>query len=51
MWVLTLTDLSTEIRTFDGSLNECLLTAISYNQVHENKYAGCFVIAKHFRGS
>ena len=49
MWILTLSDLSGEIRVYEGTLNECLLNAISYNENHENrKYAGCFALAKHY---
>ena len=48
MWILTLTDLSGEIRQYDGTLDECLLTAILFNQNHKNKYSGCFMIAKQY---
>jgi len=43
MWVLTLSNLSAEKRIFDGSLNECLLTAKLFNQNHVGKYhSGCY---------
>jgi|TARA_B110000444_G_C18745699_1_gene550164 hypothetical protein len=49
MWVLTLSDLSGEIRVYEGTLNECLLNAIIYNENHKNKkYAGCFALAKQY---
>ena len=34
MWILFLTDLSSEKRVYDGRLNECLLNAILYNENH-----------------
>ena len=44
MWILTLSDLSAEKRPFEGSLQECALTARLFNQVNVDKYhAGCFV--------
>ena len=49
MWVLTLSDLSAEKRTFDGTLAECALTARLFNQTHEDKYhSGCFVEVKQY---
>ena len=49
MWILSFSDLSGEINAYEGSLNECLLTAISFNQIHEGKsYAGCFVLSKNY---
>jgi len=49
MWILSFSDLSGEIHVFDGSLNECLLTAISFNLIHEGKqYSGCFAISKSY---
>ena len=44
MWILTLSDLSAKKDTYEGSLNECLLTAASFNQIHEGKkYSGCYM--------
>ena len=44
MWILTLTDLSGEIRVYDGTLNECLLNAILYNENHKDESrAGCYM--------
>ena len=48
IWILTMTDLSTEIRAYDGTLNECLLNAILYNENHKDQYAGCFVLSKQY---
>ena len=47
MWILSFSDLSGEIHVFDGSMDECLLTAVSFNQVYEGqKFSGCFAISK-----
>ena len=46
MWILTFSDLSGELREYDGTLDECLLNAVLFNQHHKNKYSGCFMIAK-----
>lgn len=46
MWVLTLSDLSGEIKVYEGSLDDCLLNSILFNQNNKTKYAGCFIIAK-----
>ena len=44
MWILFLTDLSSEKRVYDGTLNECLLNAILYNENHKDKSrAGCYM--------
>ena len=44
MLILTLSDLSAKKDTYEGSLNECLLTAASFNQIHEGKkYSGCYM--------
>ena len=44
MWILTLSDLSAKKDTYEGSLSECLLTAASFNQIHEGKkYSGCYM--------
>ena len=49
MWILTFSDLSGEIRIYEGSMNECLLTAFAFNQIHEGKkYSGCFALAKQY---
>jgi len=49
MWTLTFSDLSGVIHVYEGSMDECLLTAISFNQVHEGKkYSGCFVLSKNY---
>ena len=49
MWILSFSDLSGEIRVYEGSLDDCLLTALSFNQVYEGKkYSGCFSLAKQY---
>jgi hypothetical protein len=49
MWILTLSDLSGEIRAYEGTLDECLLNAILYNENHKNKkHAGCFMLVKQY---
>ena len=49
MWVLTLSDLSSEKKIYEGSLDECLLTALAFNQVYEGKrYAGCYSEIKQY---
>ena len=48
MWILSFSDLSGEIRSYEGSLDECLLTSMLFNQNHKNKYSGCFIISKQY---
>ena len=49
MWILSFKDLSGEIHKFTGSMDECMLTSLSFNQVHEGqKYSGCFALSKHY---
>lgn len=49
MWILTLSDLSAEKNIYEGSLDECLLTALAFNQVHEGKrYSGCYSEIKQY---
>ena len=49
MWILSFSDLSGEIHVYHGSMDECLLTAFAFNQVHEGqKYSGCFALSKHY---
>lgn len=49
MWVLTLSDLSSEKKIYEGSLDECLLTSLAFNQVHEGKrYSGCYSEIKQY---
>ena len=44
MWILFLTELSSEKRVYDGTLNECLLNAILYNENHKDESrAGCYM--------
>ena len=44
MWILSFSDLSGEINAYEGSLNECLLNAILYNENHKDKSrAGCYM--------
>ena len=44
MWVLFLGDLSSEKRVYVGTLNECLLNAILYNDQYRGKrHAGCYM--------
>jgi hypothetical protein len=49
IWVLTFSDLSGEINVYEGSLDECMLTALSFNHMHEGKkYSGCFSLSKQY---
>ena len=49
MWILSFSDLSGEIHVYHGSMDECSLTAVSFNQVHEGKkYSGCFALSKNY---
>ena len=49
MWILTFSDLSGEIRVYEGSLDDCLLTVLAFNQMHEGqKYSGCFALSKQY---
>ncbi len=49
MWILTLADLSSEKHIYHGTLDECLLNAILYNNQHEGKkYAGCYIEVKQY---
>jgi|21_taG_2_1085346.scaffolds.fasta_scaffold233401_3 hypothetical protein len=49
MWILTLSDLSAEKKIYDGSLDDCLLTVLSFNQVHEGKkYSGCYTEVRQY---
>ena len=49
MWIMTLSDLSSEKSIYEGSLDECLLTTYAFNQVHEGKkYAGCYSEIKQY---
>lgn len=44
MWVLFLGDLSSEKRVYVGTLNECLLNTIMYNDQYRGKrHAGCYM--------
>ena len=38
MWVLTLSDLSGEIKVYEGSLDDCLLNSILFNKNNKTKY-------------
>lgn len=49
MWILSFSDLSGEIHVYEGSMDECILTSLSFNQVYEGKkYSGCFALSKHY---
>ena len=49
MWILTLSDLSSEKNIYEGSLDECLLTTYAFNQIHEGKkYSGCYSEIKQY---
>ena len=49
MWILSFNDLSGEIHAYEGSMDDCLLTALSFNQIYEGKkYSGCFSLAKQY---
>jgi len=49
MWILTLSDLSAKKNIYEGSLNECLLTSASFNQIHEGKkYSGCYTEVRQY---
>ena len=49
MWIMTISDLSSEKNIYEGSLDECLLTTYALNQVHEGKkYAGCYSEIKQY---
>jgi hypothetical protein len=49
MWILTLSDLSAEKRVYEGSIDECLLNSILFNQQYKGiKYAGCYTEVRQY---
>tara|TARA_Y100001936_G_scaffold245940_1_gene288907 strand:- start:367 stop:552 length:186 start_codon:yes stop_codon:yes gene_type:complete len=49
MWILTLSNLKSEKIIYDGTLQDCLHEALSFNIKYEKKaYAGCYVDVKQY---
>jgi|LWDU01.1.fsa_nt_gi hypothetical protein len=47
MWILTLSDLSSEKIIYNGTLNDCLRESLIFNFKNENKaYSGCYMEVK-----
>tara|TARA_B110000444_G_C18662803_1_gene511580 strand:+ start:363 stop:548 length:186 start_codon:yes stop_codon:yes gene_type:complete len=47
MWVLTLSDLSSVKKVYEGSLQDCLHESLLFNVEHDTiAYAGCYAEVK-----
>jgi|TARA_R100000656_G_C3912397_1_gene121127 hypothetical protein len=46
MWILQLSDLSGERKIYNGTIDDCLTSAMVFNAEHTEAIAGCFVDGK-----